>query len=82
MSEAWIIDAVAHRAVSAKARARWASAPAAPGRHGFGHRSATSWDTAEVDDIIFGTSSQRGQQGGDLARMAALDGYSRLPALH
>lgn len=33
-------------------------------------------NTAEVDDIIFGTSSQRGTQGGDLARMAALDaGY-------
>jgi acetyl-CoA C-acetyltransferase len=33
-------------------------------------------DTAEVDDVIFGTSSQRGTQGGDLARMAALDaGY-------
>jgi len=34
------------------------------------------FDTAEVDDIVFGTSSQRGQQSGDLARMAALDaGY-------
>jgi len=33
-------------------------------------------DTAEVDDIIWGTSTQRGQQGGDLARMASLDaGY-------
>lgn len=32
--------------------------------------------TADVDDIIWGTSSQRGKQGGDLARMAALDaGY-------
>lgn len=32
--------------------------------------------TAEVDDIIWGTSSQRGQQSGDLGRMAALDaGY-------
>src|ERR1700761_6503273 len=32
--------------------------------------------TAEVDDIVWGTSSQRGKQGGDLARMAALDaGY-------
>src|SRR5689334_24946726 len=30
-------------------------------------------DTAEVDDIIWGTSSQRGKQGGDLGRMAALD---------
>ena len=33
-------------------------------------------DTAEVDDIIWGTSSQRGQQSGDLGRMSALDaGY-------
>lgn len=33
-------------------------------------------NTAEVDDIIWGTSSQRGQQSGDLGRMAALDaGY-------
>ena len=32
--------------------------------------------TEEVDDIIWGTSSQRGQQSGDLGRMAALDaGY-------
>ena len=33
-------------------------------------------DTAEVDDIIWSTSTQRGKQGGDLGRMAALDaGY-------
>lgn len=33
-------------------------------------------DTAEVDDIVWGTSAQRGRQGGDLGRMAALDaGY-------
>ena len=33
-------------------------------------------DTAEVDDIIWGTSSQRGSQAADLGRMAALDaGY-------
>jgi acetyl-CoA C-acetyltransferase len=33
-------------------------------------------DTADVDDIIWGTSSQRGKQGADLGRMAALDaGY-------
>ena len=33
-------------------------------------------DTSEVDDIIWSTSSQRGKQGGDLGRMAALDaGY-------
>ncbi|MBN2973348.1 acetyl-CoA C-acetyltransferase [Roseomonas aeriglobus] len=33
-------------------------------------------DTADVDDIIWSTSTQRGLQGGDLGRMAALDaGY-------
>ncbi len=33
-------------------------------------------NTAEVDDIIWGTSSQSGKQGGDLGRMAALNaGY-------
>lgn len=33
-------------------------------------------NTAEIDDIIWGTSSQRGAQGADLGRMAALDaGY-------
>ncbi len=30
-------------------------------------------DTAEVDDIIWGTSAQKGLQGGDMGRMAALD---------
>lgn len=35
-----------------------------------------SLDTALVDDIIWGTSSQRGDQSGDLGRMAALQaGY-------
>ncbi len=35
-----------------------------------------SLKTEEVDDIIWGTSSQRGAQGGDLGRMGALDaGY-------
>jgi len=33
-------------------------------------------NTSQVDDIIWGTSTQRGKQGGDLGRMAALDaGY-------
>ena len=33
-------------------------------------------NTADVDDIIWSTSAQRGKQGGDLGRMAALDaGY-------
>ncbi len=30
-------------------------------------------NTAEVDDIIWGTSAQIGKQGGDMGRMAALD---------
>jgi acetyl-CoA C-acetyltransferase len=34
------------------------------------------FNTAEVDDVVWGTSAQKGKQGGDLARMAALDaGY-------
>src|SRR4029079_6383419 len=33
-------------------------------------------NAADFDDIIWGTSSQRGQQSGDLGRMSALDaGY-------
>lgn len=37
----------------------------------------TGIDTAQVDDIIWGTSAQKGAQGGDLGRMSALDaGYS------
>src|ERR1700682_6170473 len=36
----------------------------------------TGINTADVDDIIWGTSSQRGPQSGDLGRMTALDaGY-------
>jgi len=39
-------------------------------------RDRNKLDTATVDDIIWGTSSQRGKQGGDMGRMAALDaGY-------
>ena len=30
-------------------------------------------NTADVDDVIWGTSAQMGKQGGDMARMAALD---------
>jgi acetyl-CoA C-acetyltransferase len=36
-------------------------------------------NTAEVDDIIWGTSTQKGAQGNDMGRMAALDaGYNTL----
>jgi acetyl-CoA C-acetyltransferase len=39
-------------------------------------RDRNNINTADVDDIIWGTSSQRGKQGADLGRMAALDaGY-------
>ena len=31
------------------------------------------FDTADVDDVIWGTSAQQGPQSGDLGRMAALD---------
>ena len=35
-----------------------------------------SLDTRDVDDVIWSTSTQKGKQGGDLGRMAALDaGY-------
>ncbi len=38
----------------------------------------TGINTADVDDILWGTSTQRGTQGGDLGRMAALDaGYDQ-----
>jgi acetyl-CoA C-acetyltransferase len=30
-------------------------------------------NTAEIDDVIWGTSAQKGKQGGDMGRMAALD---------
>ena len=39
-------------------------------------RDRNNLKTEEVDDIIWGTSAQRGKQGGDLGRMSALDaGY-------
>ncbi|ATE63641.1 acetyl-CoA C-acetyltransferase [Rhizorhabdus dicambivorans] len=39
-------------------------------------KDRNGFDTADVDDIIWSTSMQRGTQGGDLGRMAALDaGY-------
>lgn len=79
MSEAWIIDAC-----------RTPRGIGKPGKGAlFGihpqHLGATvlkalaernSLNTDEVDDIIWGTSSQRGEQSGDLGRMAALQaGY-------
>jgi acetyl-CoA C-acetyltransferase len=79
MSEAWIIDACrTPRGIGKKGKGSLAE------QHPQ-HLGATvlkaiaernDLDTAEVGDIIFGTSSQRGRQSGDLGRMAALEaGY-------
>jgi acetyl-CoA C-acetyltransferase len=82
MSEAWIIDACrTPRGIGKKGKG--ALAHLHPQHLGATVLKAIAernqLDTAQVDDIIFGTSSQRGQQGGDLARMAALDaGYNTL----
>jgi acetyl-CoA C-acetyltransferase len=79
MSEAWIIDACRTPRGIGKV-GKGALADFHPQ-----HLAATvlkaiaernNLNTAEVDDIIWGTSSQRGKQGGDMGRMAALDaGY-------
>ncbi|MEM1153214.1 MAG: acetyl-CoA C-acetyltransferase [Pseudomonadota bacterium] len=82
MSEAWIIDACrTPRGIGKKGKG--ALSHLHPQHLGATVLKALAdrndLNTAEVDDIIFGTSSQRGQQGGDLARMAALDaGYDQL----
>jgi acetyl-CoA C-acetyltransferase len=79
MSEAWIIDTCrTPRGIGKKGKGSLAD------QHPQ-HLGATvlkalaernSINTAEVGDVIFGTSSQRGRQSGDLARMAALEaGY-------
>jgi acetyl-CoA C-acetyltransferase len=79
MSEAWIIDACrTPRGIGKPGKG--ALADQHPQHLGAAVLKAikerNDLDTADVDDIIFGTSQQRGQQGGDLARMAALDaGY-------
>jgi len=79
MSEAWIIDACrTPRGVGKKGKG--ALTAIHPQRLGAtvlaALRDRNGLDTADVDDIIFGTSMQVGTQGGDLARMAALDaGY-------
>jgi acetyl-CoA C-acetyltransferase len=79
MAEAYIIDAV-----------RTPRGIGKPGKGALAHlhpqhlaatvlkalKERNNLNTAEVDDIIWSTSSQRGKQGGDLGRMAALDaGY-------
>lgn len=79
MAEAWIIDACrTPRGIGKKGKG--ALADEHPQHLGATVLKAIAerndLDTGDVEDIIFGTSQQRGQQGGDLARMAALDaGY-------
>ncbi|MEH6581787.1 MAG: acetyl-CoA C-acetyltransferase [Halioglobus sp.] len=79
MSEAWIIDACrTPRGIGKKGKG--ALAEEHPQHLGATVLKAIAErngiNTAEVGDVIFGTSSQRGRQSGDLARMAALEaGY-------
>jgi len=80
MSDAWIIDACrTPRGIGKKGKG--ALAEQHPQHLGATVLKAIAernkLNTAEVDDVIFGTSSQRGRQSGDLARMAALEaGYN------
>jgi acetyl-CoA C-acetyltransferase len=79
MTEAWIIDACRTPRGIGK-YGKGALAECHPQHLGAAVLKAIAernkLNTAEVDDIIWGTSSQRGQQAGDLGRMAALDaGY-------
>ncbi|MFZ4689570.1 MAG: acetyl-CoA C-acyltransferase, partial [Polymorphobacter sp.] len=76
MPEAYIIDAV-----------RTPRGVGKPGKGALSHlhpqhlaatvlkalKDRNNLDTATVDDIIWSTSTQKGKQGGDLGRMAALD---------
>ena len=80
MTEAWIIDACRTPRGIGK-HDKGALAKIHPQQLGATVLKAlaerTGIDTAEVDDIVWGTSAQSGPQGGDLGRMAALDaGYS------
>ncbi|MDG1904351.1 MAG: acetyl-CoA C-acetyltransferase [Arenicella sp.] len=75
MNQAWIIDACrTPRGIGKKGKG--ALAHLHPQHLGATVLKAIAernqLDTAQVDDVIFGTSFQRGKQGGDLARMAAL----------
>src|SRR5665213_346210 len=79
MTEAWIIDACRTPRGIGKI-GKGALAEIHPQQLGATVLRAlaerTGINTAEVDDVIWGTSSQRGAQGGDLGRMSALDaGY-------
>jgi acetyl-CoA C-acetyltransferase len=79
MPEAWIIDAVRTPRGIGKV-GKGSLADQHPQLIGAAVLAAIAQrndlDTADVDDIIWGTSRQVGTQGGDLGRMAALDaGY-------
>ena len=79
MNEAWIIDACRTPRAVGKA-GKGAFSGIHPQRLGATVLKALAQrnklNTAEIDDIIWATSSQRGEQGGDLGRMSALDaGY-------
>jgi len=79
MAEAWIIDAVRTPRGIGKV-GKGALADIHPQQLGATVLKAlaerNNLKTHEVDDVIWGTSSQRGKQGGDLGRMSALDaGY-------
>ncbi len=79
MNEAWIIDACRTPRGIGKV-GKGALADMHPQHLGAAVLRALAerngLNTAEVDDIVWGTSSQRGQHGSDLGRMAALDaGY-------
>ncbi|NND67346.1 MAG: acetyl-CoA C-acetyltransferase [Halioglobus sp.] len=79
MSEAWIIDHCrTPRGIGKKGKGSLADQhPQHLGATVLGAiAERNKLNTAEVGDVIFGTSSQRGRQSGDLARMAALEaGY-------
>lgn len=76
MSEALIIDAVrTPRAIGKPGKGAYAGVHpqhlAATVLKALQQRNAL--ETAEIDDVIWGTSAQKGMQGGDMGRMAALD---------
>ncbi|MBL8553204.1 MAG: acetyl-CoA C-acetyltransferase [Phenylobacterium sp.] len=80
MSEAWIIDSARTPRGIGKV-GKGALADHHPQHLGAAVLAAlaerNNLKTDEVDDIIWGCSSQRGKQGGDMGRMAALDaGYN------
>lgn len=80
MTEAWIIDACRTPRGIGKV-GKGALAHIHPQRLGSTVLKAlaerNSLDTADVDDVVWGTNAQMGAQAGDLGRMSALDaGYA------